>query len=295
MAASAKPMAPPSENHRLHLEGQKLKKKKRGPAWESADVPDSVYADGLLTERAVVELRKLKDRDQIALPDNYHAPRMHRKNPFIHPVNFVHLPARGPASDEIAQNLIHGYYACVSYTDAQIGRLLDELDQMQLFENTTVVLWGDHGWNLGEHALWCKHSCYETSMQIPLIVRAPGIKGGQRGPGLVESIDQYPTLCELSGLKYPDHLQGRSFAGLMKDSQADWKTAAVGRFQKGDTIRTEEFRFTEYSDAAGKRTSAMLYDHAADSDENVNVLKSRQQVVTQVTKQLHRIKVSGRN
>jgi iduronate 2-sulfatase len=279
----------------LYLEGQKLKKRKRGPAWESADVPDGVYADGLLAERADVELRKLKDRDQIELPDHYHAPRTHRKNPSIHPVNFVHMPARGPVFDETARNLIHGYYACVSYTDAQIDRLLDEVNQLQLSENTIVVLWGDHGWNLGEHALWCKHSCYETSMQIPLIVRASGIKGGQRGPGLVEPIDLDPTLCELSGLKSPDHLQGRSFAGLMKDSQADWKTAADGRFQKSDTIRTEKFRFAEYSDAAGKRTSALLYDHAADLDENVNVLEFRQQVVNQVTKQLHQIKVSGRN
>ncbi|MEO2027696.1 MAG: sulfatase [Fuerstiella sp.] len=315
------------ENHRLHLQGQKLKKKKRGPAWESADVPDNAYPDGVLAEHAIAELSKLKDQDQpffmvvgffkphlpfiapqkywelydhdqIALPDNYHVPRDAPKES-IHNSgelrSYAGIPARGPVSDEAARNLIHGYYACVSYTDAQIGRLLDELDRLELAENTIVVLWGDHGWNLGEHTLWCKHSCYETSMQIPLIVRAPGIKGGQRRSGLVESIDLYPTLCELSGLTSPDHLQGRSIVGLMKDSQADWKTAAVGRFQKGDTIRTEEFRFTEYSDAAGTRTSAMLYDHTADPDENANVLKSRQQVVNELTKQLHRIKPDGRN
>ncbi len=315
------------ENHRLHQEGQKLKKKKRGPAWESADVPDNAYADGLLAERAIAELRTLKDRDQpffmavgflkphlpfiaprkywklydhdqIELPDNYHVPRdapdesIHNSGELR---SYAGIPASGPISNEAARNLIHGYYACVSYTDAQIGRLLAELDQLELTKNTIVVLWGDHGWNLGEHTLWCKHSCYETSMQIPLIVRAPGIQGGQRRSGLVESIDLYPTLCELSGLKSPDHLQGRSFAGLMKNSQAEWKTAAVGRFQNGDTIRTEGFRFTEYSDAAGTQTSAMLYDHAADPAENVNVLKSRQQVVDEVTKQLHRIKVSDRN
>ncbi|MCP4788008.1 MAG: hypothetical protein GY903_16075 [Fuerstiella sp.] len=113
--------------------------------------------------------------------------------------------------------------------------------------------------------------------------------------GLVESIDLYPTLCKLSGLKSPDHLQGNSFAGLMKDPQAEWKTTAVGRFQKGDTIRTRGFRFTEYSDAVGTQTAAMLYDHAADPDEDVNVLESRQQIVSELTKQLHRIKANGRN
>ncbi|MEO2018345.1 MAG: sulfatase [Fuerstiella sp.] len=315
------------ENQRLHQAGQKLGKKKRGPAWESADVPDNAYPDGVLAERAIAELRNLKDRDQpffmavgffkphlpfiapqkywklydhdqIELPDNYHAPQDAPKES-IHNSgelrSYAGIPARGPVSNETARNLIHGYYACVSYTDAQIGRLLDELDQLKIADNTIVVLWGDHGWNLGEHTLWCKHSCYETSMQIPLIVRAPGIQGGQRRPGLVESIDLYPTLCELSGLKSPDHLQGRSFAGLMKDAQAAWKTAVVGRFQKGDTIRTEGFRFTEYSDTAGTQTSAMLYDHAADPDENVNVLDSRPQVVNELKKQLHRITPDGRN
>ncbi|MCP4173167.1 MAG: sulfatase [Fuerstiella sp.] len=316
-----------SENQKLHQEGQQRRKKKRGPAWESADVPDNAYADGLLAERAVEELRSLKGRgkpffmavgffkphlpfiapekywqlyshDQIKLPDNYHVPA-HAPKESIHNSgelrSYAGIPARGPVSNETARNLIHGYYACVSYTDAQIGRLLDELDQLDLSENTVVVLWGDHGWNLGEHSLWCKHSCYETSMQIPLIVRAPGMRSGQRRSGLVESIDVYPTLCELAGLKFPDHLQGHSFAGLMNDPQIKWKTAAIGRFQNGDTIRTEGFRFTEYSDAAGMQTSAMLYDHAADPDENVNILESGQPDVDELRKQLHRIKPDGRN
>ena len=278
-------------------------------------------ADGVIANRAIADLRRLKDReepfflavgflkphlpfiapkkywdfydaDKIQLPDNYRVPKDAPKES-IHSSGemraYAGIPAKGPVSDETARNLIHGYYACVSYADAQIGKLLDELDRLELTDNTIVVLWGDHGWNLGEHTLWCKHSCYETSMQIPLIVRAPGIKGGQRRSGLIESIDLYPSLCDLAGLPLPDHLQGRSFATLMKDADAEWKSAAVGRFQNGDTIRTDAFRFTEYTDKNGKRTLRMLYDHSADPYENVNVAASQKNSVSQLTDELHRL------
>jgi arylsulfatase A-like enzyme len=203
--------------------------------------------------------------------------------------SYAGIPAKGPVSDETARNMIHGYYACVSYTDSQIGKLLDELDRLEISNNTIVVLWGDHGWNLGEHTLWCKHSCYETSMQIPLIVRAPGINGGQRRDHLIETIDLYPTLCELTGSTLPEHLEGRSFAGLMKSPDIDWKDAAVGRFQDGDTIRTELFRFTEYTDRKGKLVSRMLYDHSDDPNENVNVSGSRKTSTLKFTSELHRM------
>ena len=258
------------ENDELHKKRQKQGKRKRGPAWESAEVPDNAYADGVLAERAIADLRRLKtnhqpfflavgffkphlpfiapkkywdlyDREKIQLPDNYHVPKDAPKES-IHTSGelraYSGIPAKGAVSDETARNLIHGYYACVSYTDALIGKLLDELDRLELANDTVVVLWGDHGWNLGEHTLWCKHSCYETSMQIPLIVRAPGIKCGQRRSDLIESIDLYPSLCELAGLPFPEHLQGQSFATLMKSSEAEWKSAAVGRYRNGDTIRT---------------------------------------------------------
>lgn len=310
------------ENHELHERRQKQGDRNRGPAWESADVPDNAYADGVLAERAIADLRRLKgndepfflavgffkphlpfiapkrywdlyDHEKIQLPDNYHVPK-DAPQESIHTSGelraYAGIPAKGPVSDETARNLIHGYYACVSYTDALIGKLLDELDRLELADNTVVVLWGDHGWNLGEHTLWCKHSCYETSMQIPVIVRAPGIQGGQRRSALVESIDLYPTLCELAGLSSPDHLQGRSLVTLMKHPEAEWKSAAVGRFQNGDTIRTETFRFTEYTNAKGEWTSRMLYDHEADPREDVNVAASRDDTVQRLTDELHRLK-----
>lgn len=309
------------ENQQLHDKRRKQGGRKRGPAWESADVPDEAYTDGVLAERALDDLRRLKGKDQpfflavgffkphlpfiapqkywdlydhedIHLPDNYHVPKDAPKES-IHSSGelraYAGIPARGPVSDETARNLIHGYYACVSYTDALIGKLLDELDRLKLAGNTIVVLWGDHGWNLGEHTLWCKHSCYETSMHIPVIVRAPGVKGDRRVSALTESIDIYPSLCELAGLPLPDHLQGRSFAALLSDPQAKWKPAAVGRYRNGDTIRTQAHRFTEYTDGKAKHVARMLYDHSEDPGENVNVAEedAQKEVVAELTEQLH--------
>ncbi len=293
------------ENRRLHEERQKQGRRKRGPAWESAAVDDDAYADGVLTERALADLRRLGEQDapfflavgffkphlpfvapkkywdlydpeSISLPKNYHVPK-DAPPESIHSSGelraYAGIPPRGPVSDETARNLIHGYYACVSYIDTQVGRLLDELDRLDLSDDTIVVVWGDHGWNLGEHTLWCKHSCYETSMRIPLLIRGPGVDGGERRRGLIETIDLYPTLCELSGIDAPDHLAGRSFAALMKDPDAEWKSEAIGRFNRGDTIRTDRYRYSEYT--RGERvTSQMLYDHQADPDENVNVVET---------------------
>lgn len=309
------------ENHDLHTTRQKQGSRKRGPAWESADVPDDAYADGVIARRAIADLNRLKDQkepflmavgflkphlpfiaparywelydhEQIQLPDNYHVPK-HAPKESIHTFGemraYAGIPAQGPVSDETARNLIHGYYACVSYVDAQIGLVLDELDRLKLADNTIVVLWGDHGWNPGEHTLWCKHSCYETSMQIPLIVRAPDVRSGQRRSHLVESIDLYPTLCELARLPLPSHLHGRSFAPLMNDPKAAWKSAVTGRFQNGDTIRTDSFRFTEYSDRKGKPTSRMLYNHLNDPHENVNVAAKQISDVSELTERLHQL------
>ncbi len=275
----------------------------RGPAYESADVADDVYGDGRLADKAVADLRRLKakrqpfflavgffkphlpfvapkkywdlyPKDEIRLPSNYARPT-DAPDESIHSWGelraYAQIPPQGPLSDETARTLIRGYYACVSYTDAQIGKLLDELDRLDLSKNTIVIVWGDHGWNLGEHTLWCKHCCFETSMRAPLILRAPGFDGGKTTDGLTEFIDIYPSLCDLAGLPMPKHLEGRSFVPLLKDPQMAWKTAAIGRYRNGDTIRTDDHRYTAYSDARGKPTGGMLYDHRTDTDETVNL------------------------
>lgn len=311
------------ENQKLHEERQKQgKRKAKGPAWESADVPDNAYADGVLAEQAISKLQQLKkqeqpfflavgffkphlpfiapqkywdlyDHDKIQLPENYKVPQ-DAPEESIHNSGelraYAGIPRKGPVSEETARNLIHGYYACVSYTDAQIGKLLEELDRLELSDNTIVVLWGDHGWNLGDHTLWCKHSCYESSLQIPLLVRAPGIQGGQRRSALIETIDVYPSLCTLAGIPLPEHLAGQSFVELMRNPDTKWKEAAVSRFRNGDTIRTDALRYTEYTNPKGKRTSRMLYDHSSDPLENQNLAEKRTDESKTLSKQLNQIK-----
>lgn len=309
------------DNRELQQQRQKQGRRRRGPAYESADVADDAYADGVVAKRSIDDLRRLKSKNQpfflavgffkphlpfvapkrywdlyhherIQLPENYHVPK-DAPNESIHTFGelraYAGIPAKGPVSEETALKLIHGYYACVSYTDTQVGKLLDELDRLGLADNTIVVLWGDHGWNLGEHTLWCKHCCFETSMHAPLIVKAPDIEGGKTTSGLTEFIDIYPSLCELAGLPLPDHLQGRSFVPLMKQPDHQWKAAAIGRFRNGDTIRTDQFRFTEYRSSEDNFLARMLYDHRNDPGEDVNISERerRKPVVDSLTKELH--------
>jgi arylsulfatase A-like enzyme len=299
-----------------------LSDKKLGPPCEAADLPDSDYPDAMIATRAMDDLQKLKDKDQpfflavgflkphlpfvapkkywdlydrdtIGLPSNYHPPKdvpkdaIHKWGELRH---YANVPRKGPVPDAMARELIHGYYACVSFVDAQVGRLLNELDRLELAENTIVVLWGDHGWNLGEHTLWCKHSCFETSMHSPLIVRAPSVtRSGQRTKALTEFIDIYPSLCELAAIPLPDHLEGASFVAQLKDPSLPGKSAAIGRFKKGDTIRTDQFRFTQYRNLQGEETGRMLYDHHQDPDENTNISghSTQTEVVQSLGEALH--------
>lgn len=312
------------ENQKLHAERQKLPgSRKRGPAWEAADAPEENYADANNAARAVADLRRLAksdqpfflavgfyrphlpfvapkkywdlyDHDKIQLPETYHVPQdapavaVHGSGELR---AYSNISSKRVLEEETARNLIHGYYACVSFVDAQIGKVLDELDRLGLADNTIVVLWGDHGWNLGDHTMWCKHSCFESSVHAPLIVVAPGIEGGRQTNGLVEFIDIYPSLCELCGLPAPDHLEGRSFAPLMKNPEMPWKDAAISRFGQGDTIRTDRYRFSEYGGIQEPRPR-MLYDHETDPIEDVNVSERPEnaEIVKELTQMLRQRK-----
>jgi iduronate 2-sulfatase len=199
------------------------------------------------------------------------------------------MPEKGPVSDDVARKLIHGYHAAVSFSDAQIGRVLDALESTGLAKNTIVVLWGDHGWHLGDHGMWCKHTNYEEAAHIPFIVVDPRVKsGGVHTASLVESVDVYPTLCELAGLPVPRGLDGSSFAAVIKNPSASTKDSIQHVFPRGNllgrAIRTERYRLVEWKKPGADRDSAILelYDYQDDPGENKNLAADEPGVVKEL-------------
>lgn len=285
----------------------------RGPAFEAADVPDDTFQDGKVAELAIATLHELRAKPEpFFLAVGFIRPHL----PFVAPKKYWDLydpekiplapnkfrPHAAPAfaiqdgsemrhyhgiptgsvPDDLARKLKHGYYAAISYADAQIGKVLDELDRLGLRENTIVIFWGDHGWKLGEHDAWCKHSNCENDARAPLLLSVPGMKrAGAHSGALVELVDIYPTLCELAGLPLPAHLEGLSFKPLIEDPDRAWKQAAFSQYpRRGDgrdlmgySMRTERYRFTAWADRLdhSKIEALELYDHETDPQENTNV------------------------
>ncbi|MCB1228417.1 MAG: sulfatase, partial [Verrucomicrobiales bacterium] len=190
-------------------------------------------------------------------------------------------PKDGPLSEAQQRELKHGYYAAVSYIDAQVGRLLEELDDLHLSQRTLVVLWSDHGWKLGEHGGWCKQTNYEIDTRTPLIIRLPGAAAnGTASDALVELLDLYPTLADLAGLPVPPALEGVSLAPLLTGSATQVKEAAFSQFLRpekngtfmGYAMRTERYRYIEWLEQETQKIAAQeLYDHETDPGENSNL------------------------
>jgi iduronate 2-sulfatase len=298
----------------------------KGAAYESADVPDNQYGDGLIAEEAIERLRAAKARkDQpffIAvgflkphLPfvapkkywDLYDRNAFKLAEPQTPPVgapsyapqfggelrNYKDMPGSGRLPDDLQRTLIHGYYAATSYMDAQAGRVLAELEKLGLAENTIVILWGDHGWHLGDHGIWCKHTNYEQAARIPLLVAGPGVKRGAATPALVETVDVYPTLAELAGLPAPQGLDGRSFAATLRDPKAPHRDHVIHVYPRsrpevgnvlGRAIRTERYRLVEWKKPGASPDTAEfeLYDYQADPLEMKNLAADQPEVVAQL-------------
>jgi iduronate 2-sulfatase len=182
------------------------------------------------------------------------------------------------------KELIHGYFAAISYVDAQIGLLMKKLDELGIADNTVIVLWGDHGWHLGDHDLWCKHSNFEQAARTPLIFYKPGVKPSKYEKP-VEFVDIFPTLCELSGLSVPAKLDGLSLMPSMKNVKKVAKDFAVSQYPRpgkmGYSIRTERYRYTVWYDwknrvlDRSKVYATELYDYEKDPLETVNVAKDK--------------------
>jgi len=287
------------------------KKPGRGPAWECADVADDAYTDGRIATQAIAELQRMAQGEQpFFLATGFMKPHLPFNAPKkywdlydrdklpLSPVrdkrgegtpdfayanwgelrNYVGMPEKGPVSEEDERTLIHGYYACISYMDAQVGRVLDELDRLGLRENTAVVLWGDHGWKLGDYGEWCKHTNFEVDIHVPMIWRVPGVtSAGTRCKSIVEFIDIYPTLCDVCGLEIPAHVEGDSLTPLFKNPERSWKLAAFSFYPRGGnrlghSVRAERYHLVRWMDRGTKQEVAVeLYDLETDPHEVVNL------------------------
>lgn len=271
----------------------------RGPYCEWAQVEDDAYQDGKVAEKTIADLKRLKERDEpfflacgfwrphlpfnapkkywdlyqreeIELADNYYPPRNNpRQN--VSAKEFERYARTGEVKSTPAfqAEARHAYYACISYVDAQIGKVLDALERLGLREHTIIVLWSDHGFLLGEHSFWGKQNTMRESLQVPLIVSAPGMPRNRRTDALVELVDLYPTLCDLTGIPKPDHLHGKSFQPVLHDPELKWKGAAFSRFSGCEAIKTPRYLYTEWRQAG--KLVPMLYDHQTDPDENHNI------------------------
>ncbi|MGK7396911.1 MAG: sulfatase [Candidatus Cyclobacteriaceae bacterium M3_2C_046] len=267
-----------------------------GPYFESANVPDTAYYDGQVAAKSIRDLQRLARQDQpFFLAVGFNKPHL----PFNAPQKYFDLyqdvemasnrfapkglPRPCTNSREIFvygglddynspafhQEARKAYYACVSYVDAQIGLLLENLERLQLDRNTIVVILGDHGWHLGEHNFWGKHNALHNALHAPLIIKMPGMPAAKINQ-IVEYVDIYPTIADLTGIKIPGHVQGKSLKNIMKGKDEGWKNYAFTEWQGARTLITPGFAYTYWFEQ--KHAGAhMLYNHQTDPDENSNV------------------------
>lgn len=301
----------------------------RGPAWESPDVADDAYADGRVANRAVERLRQLKEQSgqpfflavgfarphlPFSVPKRYWELYDEQVMPMpgsdaVRPTGapsyavkygdeidqYTPLPAKvteEPFADSVTRKLIHGYYASTSYVDAQIGKVLAELEALGLDENTIVVLWGDHGYMLGEMGMWTKHVNYELANRIPVIIAAPGVtKPGAVTGQLTETVDIYPTLVELAGFEQPiveQPFDGISLVPVLREPQARVRDHAYHSFPRGGrlgrAIRTDRYRLVEWKPTDGKTDPAEveLYDYQNGLIERRNIAAENPAIVAEL-------------
>jgi iduronate 2-sulfatase len=298
-------------------------------ATEGEDVPDNTFVDGLVCDEALIALDTFKTKQKpFFLGVGFRKPHLpfvapkkywdlYNREDIPKPVSHAH-PEGAPEyatkswnelegyidipkdtstlTAEKIQELRHGYYACISYIDAQIGRILDRLEALNLSGNTIICLWGDHGFHLGEQGLWTKANNYELSARVPLILSVPGQKNqGASSNAFVELVDLYPTLAELCELDIPNELEGLSMTPLLAQPDRPWKTAVFNQYPRmfkgvrherhgevmGYAVRTDHFRYVEWKEwESGKIVARELYDHQSDPEEMFNVADNIDQAAT---------------
>ncbi|WP_146519614.1 sulfatase [Stieleria varia] len=303
----------------------------RGAAFESPDVADDQYADGRVAAETVERLRAAKNRMSedntpffiaagfvrphlpFSAPKKYWDMYDPMKLPMPSNVSFPRdapnvalkrggeiaaykpVPEDGNVDEALKRELIHGYYASMSFVDAQIGKVLSEFDRLELGENTIVVLWGDHGFHLGDLGIWTKHTNYEQANRIPIIISAPGVtKPGTSTKQLAETVDLFPTLAELAGLPAPSGPQpidGQSLVPVLKDPAARVRDHAYHAYPKqklGRAIRTERYRMVQWLSQGEDPSNAVyeLYDYVNDPNETQNIAAKEPEILARLQEML---------
>ncbi|MCE7062039.1 sulfatase [Dyadobacter sp. CY343] len=272
-------------------------------AWRATEGTDEEQTDGMVATEAIKLLGEHKDEPFFLAVGFYrpHSPYVAPQKYFDqYPLANIPLPKEIPGDlDDIPEAAIftkpphwgldesqrrealRAYYATISFIDAQVGRVLDALDKLKLTDKTIIVLWSDHGYNVGQHGQWMKQSLFENSARVPLIISAPGQSKGKSSGRTVELVDIYPTLAELCGLYPGQKLQGESLAPLLKNPAARWTKPAYTQVRRGQifgrSVRTERFRYTEWD---GGKAGVELYDHEKDPNEFTNLAKDTNYVIT---------------
>jgi len=282
--------------------------------YESANVEDTGYPDGLTTELALEKLQELSDkeepfflgvgffkphlpftapqkywdlydRDEIALtpapkiPENINTASLHGSGEFNnYQLGEEKASLKKSLSDDYARKLRHAYYASISYVDAQVGKVLNELERLGLDKNTVVVVWSDHGWQLGDHRVWGKHTNFEQSLRSVLMIKTPEMNKGQRSDKIVGSVDIYPTLMELCSVPLEREVDGQSLLPLLENPEAeDWQNYTFSYYRNGISLRTDRYRLTKYF--RDDQPTVELYDHRHDPYEDRNIAAERSAVV----------------
>lgn len=281
------------------------------PVYEAFDGDDHSYPDGWITETALNQLELLDASDQpfflavgfirphlpfgapkkyhdlyaeLELPPIPHAEKPQHQSTWHASGEFMKYErwSRNPNTDSaFADEVRRHYAACVSYVDAQVGKLMERLEQSTLGENTIVILWGDHGWHLGEHSVWGKHTLFEESLRSPLIIRYSRIPSpGQASTAIVETTDIFPTLCEIAQLPSPDFVNGTTLTPQLINPSHKGHVA-ISYHDKRTSIRTECYRLVLHPDGY-----AELYDHSSSRGEINNIAEDHPQLVNQMKLEL---------
>ena len=281
----------------------------KGPAFEKAIVEDSILIDGLLANKVIRDIKRLKnesspffltagfisnhlpfiapkrfwdmyDYESIELPSNdepaTNSPAISISNNGELINGYLGIPKKGDLSEGLSKKLKHGYYATVSYVDHLVGKIINTLEEEKLSENTIIIFVSDHGFNLKEHSQWGKYTSHRISGRVPLIIYDPKTKSSVNSNSLVELVDIYPTVLDLLGLESPDHiLEGKSLVNILKNPMHENKSHVFMKNAKGYTIKTADFSYTEYLKLKDDRQfiDNMLFDHKNDTDETINLSK----------------------